>query len=605
MTCSRFATTPLLTTALCCAGCISSLWVADPSAHELEVVELSEAQMQHGGFGSAGAKSPDASSKPAANGNPHSASSSGDSASATPDHVGPADKSTDGDKQSSGVAVSANAAGSSAKEVTPAVQQPGAGRNSVSQNTTSSEFAKDADPAKQIDSRQMLALLAELQSAGAVDAKTQQELLDDLKQTDPALWPQLIRQFRTALAYRQHMAGAVPGATTPSSASLPTTAAISATPMGSMPGAAGSQLDPLAAMFSQMQASAARSVGSLTSPGDSLLGPSITATPAGASAVMAAQASLNSDATSNDAVAPTEASDALSAPPSKPKGPQPANAVQRASLIVDSAPDRGSKTNPAPRTAKSTASTSPKSGHQSAASNAKDADESRQRLTETILAAESQAAGGQTTPAEIERQLHLRFLYLAAGRRDDALRPIQGLPPDQQEFWTKELYGLGTYLDAQRIADPERRATEAALHLHEAAGRLGEMASPVVHNLTFCKEVTSYGVFKRFPKYEFKPAEEVLLYCEIENLKSQSTDLGFHTNIKSSYQILDNRGERISEQEFPPSDDYCSNPRRDFFIPYFIALPKRINPGNYTLQLTIEDTQRNKIGQSSIQFTVK
>ena len=143
------------------------------------------------------------------------------------------------------------------------------------------------------------------------------------------------------------------------------------------------------------------------------------------------------------------------------------------------------------------------------------------------------------------------------------------------------------------------------MHLHEAAGRLGELASPVVHNLTFCKEVTSYGVFKRFPKYEFKPAEEVLLYCEIENLKSQSTDLGYHTNIKSSYQILDSRGERVSEQEFPPSDDYCSNQRRDFFIPYFIALPKRINPGNYTLQLTIEDTQRNKVGQSSIQFSVK
>ena len=86
------------------------------------------------------------------------------------------------------------------------------------------------------------------------------------------------------------------------------------------------------------------------------------------------------------------------------------------------------------------------------------ADEWRQGLTESILAAESQAAGGQGTPAEFDRQLRLRFMYLAAGRRDDALRPIAGMPPEQQEFWSKELYGLGTYLDAERIADPEAAA---------------------------------------------------------------------------------------------------------------------------------------------------
>ena len=159
-----------------------------------------------------------------------------------------------------------------------------------------------------------------------------------------------------------------------------------------------------------------------------------------------------------------------------------------------------------------------------------------------------------------------------------------------------------TYLDSERAADPERRATEAALHLREAAGRLGELASPVVRNLAFCKEVTSFGVFKKFPKYEFKPGEEALLYCEIENLKAESTDRGYHTSVKSHYQILDSRGERVAEQEFPASDDYCSSQRRDFFIPYFIWIPKRINDGAYTLQLTVEDTQTKKVGQASIEF---
>ncbi len=145
------------------------------------------------------------------------------------------------------------------------------------------------------------------------------------------------------------------------------------------------------------------------------------------------------------------------------------------------------------------------------------------------------------------------MLYLIAGRRDDAMRPIAGLAPAEQEFWTKELYGLATYLDTGRTADPQRRATEAALHLNEAVARLGELASPVVHNLAFCQEVTSFGQFKKFPQYEFKPGDEVLLYCEVDHLKNESTDRGYHTAIKSSYQILDGRGSRVAEQEVRPA----------------------------------------------------
>ena len=218
---------------------------------------------------------------------------------------------------------------------------------------------------------------------------------------------------------------------------------------------------------------------------------------------------------------------------------------------------------------------------------------------------ENDTADGSGSATDAARQVQLRLLYLTAGRRDDALRPIPGLSAAEQEFWTKELYGLATYLDARRVGDPQRRATEAALHLREAAARIGELATPVVRNLAFCKEVTSFGVYKKFAKYEFKAGDEALLYCEIENLKADSTDRGYHTAVKSSYQILDSRGERIADQEFPASDDYCASRRRDFFIPYFIWIPKRINAGSYTLQLTVQDTQTQKVGQSSIQFSVK
>ena len=118
-------------------------------------------------------------------------------------------------------------------------------------------------------------------------------------------------------------------------------------------------------------------------------------------------------------------------------------------------------------------------------------DAAQSQLTAAILELESQTASGGTTPADIERQINLRLLYLAAGRRDDAMRPISGMPPDQQQFWTKELYGLATYRDAAKEPDLQRRATEATMHLREAArparrfGRAGGAKSGVL------KEVTS------------------------------------------------------------------------------------------------------------------
>jgi hypothetical protein len=371
------------------------------------------------------------------------------------------------------------------------------------------------------DGRELAALIAELQDLGALDPAAQQSLLDDLKQSDPAVWPQLVRQFRTALAYRK-------------------------------------------------QTGKGSDFGELSRTGVGGQGSVSTVEPGSGQTVLAPE--------KPDEVAMVSASAQQAAPNRKASAEDPGR--------------------------HSPQSADPKPSAE-ASEKLKSAEEWQLHVTKAILALEGLAANSSASAGEINRQVQLRLLYLAAGRRDDALRPVAGLSAVQQEFWTKEIYGLATYLDAERVADPDRRATEAALHLREAAARLGELASPVVHNLAFCKEVTGFGVFKKFPKYEFKPGEEVLLYCEIDNLANESTDKGFHTSVKSSYQILDSRGERVAEQEFPNSEDFCTSPRRDFFIPYFIWVPKRINEGTYTLQVTIEDTQSKKIGQSSIQFSVK
>ena len=91
----------------------------------------------------------------------------------------------------------------------------------------------------------------------------------------------------------------------------------------------------------------------------------------------------------------------------------------------------------------------------------------------------------------------------------------------------------------------------------------------------------------------------------MENLKAGSTDRGYHTAVKGSYWVLDAKGTRVAEQEFPVSDDFCANPRRDFFILYHIWIPNKSPPAPRRCNCTIEDTQSNKIGQSTVGLKVR
>jgi hypothetical protein len=199
----------------------------------------------------------------------------------------------------------------------------------------------------------------------------------------------------------------------------------------------------------------------------------------------------------------------------------------------------------------------------------------------------------------------LRMLYAAAGRREETVRPIPAAQPAAQQFLSKELEGLTTWLNVEQTPNTAGRAAEAKPALAEALAKLAESAPLAVRNLAFCTEVQSYGCAKRFEKYAFQANQEVLLYAEVENFASEPTPKGYHTSLRSSYQILDTRGRRVAEHTFAATEEHCQNLRRDFFIGYHLRLPKGMTPGKYTFQLSIQDLKCQKVGQASIEFEVK
>src|SRR3972149_753083 len=58
----------------------------------------------------------------------------------------------------------------------------------------------------QANSQAMQEVMEELRQLGTLDPAAQNNLMEDLKQTDPALWPLVMQQFRAAVAYKRRAA---------------------------------------------------------------------------------------------------------------------------------------------------------------------------------------------------------------------------------------------------------------------------------------------------------------------------------------------------------------------------------------------------------------
>ena len=209
-------------------------------------------------------------------------------------------------------------------------------------------------------------------------------------------------------------------------------------------------------------------------------------------------------------------------------------------------------------------------------------------------------------PEEARRRaVQLHILYLLAQRDDDALRPIDRLTPAEQEYWKHQLHALSVYLDPQTTPVDDRRAALALRELRQATVELASASRLDVRNLAFCTAVDGYGAFTKFSTSTFRPDQQVLLYVEVDNFSSSETKDGYLTELQGSYQVFDMAGVRVGDHTFTAERDVCQNRRRDYFIPYRIYMPKSLTPGKYRLQLTIEDLQQKRFGQSSIEFSIQ
>ncbi len=205
----------------------------------------------------------------------------------------------------------------------------------------------------------------------------------------------------------------------------------------------------------------------------------------------------------------------------------------------------------------------------------------------------------------LHQELTLRMLYVSIRKLDNAMRPIDGISEHENEYYRNQMMALYEASNPDAMPARTKHLTLVMNSQREATNHLAAASNLEVRGTSFCTEVERYGVFTKFPKYQFLPDQEVLLYCELENVATRKVRDGFESQLQGSYEIIDNQGRAVAVQILPMEPDICQNLRRDYFIVYKIYMPQQIASGAYKLRLTIEDMNARKVGQASLDFQIK
>jgi hypothetical protein len=421
----------------------------------------------------------------------------------------------------------------------------------------------------------MSGVLDKIEQVRALDPTAEPKLMDELRRTPPNEWPLVAEQFRATLAYHQQLAAqdqASPSATNAASLgqnAVGSSASVSPNLVQPPSTQIGALLDPKTA--STQNAGALAQVPNTNAP-------TSVAMPTGNTPAEFAEGD-----------------------PARPIKPPNAAAVKQAGFQTPVDSDHAAAQLPAKNE---------HTGKQASAEKSPSADslseEDWQKLVQNAADDLSRhVAASPATTAEIHQHVSLRMLRLLQGDTEKALEPIPHISPAEQDYWSRQLFALATYLDHHSQPDDKRRAAASVVHLDEAVSDLRELASLSVRNLSFCKNVYGYGAFEPYDADIFTPGQQLSLYVEVDNYHSVSNEKGFCTLLGATYEVLDDKGKRVSGGEFPDVDDCCRSRRRDFHIQFGLTLPENLTPGRYRLELVVKDRQCDKLGHATAPFEIR
>lgn len=199
---------------------------------------------------------------------------------------------------------------------------------------------------------------------------------------------------------------------------------------------------------------------------------------------------------------------------------------------------------------------------------------------------------------------------------EDAVELLKGYDETRQDVFLRLLPVLAQ-MTQKKLED--LGSDETSVLYQQLDGLLASLRSRtdlLIDRICFCEEITPLGVCKPMPEdYQFQArrgqqlGDLMRIYVQFRNLGSMKKGSVYQSQLSSSVEIVDERGERLwfkncDEHEKP----LCfPTPRHDPHTSYAVYVPA-IPPGNYTLTLRVRDLTRpelNRTTQKSLPFRVR
>jgi hypothetical protein len=130
-------------------------------------------------------------------------------------------------------------------------------------------------------------------------------------------------------------------------------------------------------------------------------------------------------------------------------------------------------------------------------------------------------------------------------------------------------------------------------------------ASLEVRNSCFVSRVRGWGEVDRFPDQAFRPGQDLIVYFELENLAAQVTPEGHSTSIDTLLRLVSADGVELGRWSFPPVEETCRSPRRDYFARYLIRLPDDCPAGPGRMEISVSDRTAGASARSQLAVDVR
>ena len=131
-----------------------------------------------------------------------------------------------------------------------------------------------------------------------------------------------------------------------------------------------------------------------------------------------------------------------------------------------------------------------------------------------------------------------------------------------------------------------------------------ESPALAMQNACFVSRVAAWGVVDRFPSDCFESGQDVIVYFELENLRSIQSTVGHTTRIDTVLRLVGPDGQRIHQWSFDPIVETCLARRRDYFARYLIQIPETAPTDGCRLEIAVTDTSAGTTARTTLPVAV-